>query len=119
MKRLRILVFGMTALAGGTARAAVTPQQAEFFEKNVRPVLAEKCFKCHSAEKQKGGLRLDSREALLKGGENGRVVVPGDPEKSTLIHAIRQDGELKMPEKGEKLPAKDIEALTQWVKMGV
>jgi hypothetical protein len=90
----------------------------EFFESKVRPVLAENCFSCHGPEKQKGGLRLDSRAALLKGAGGEPVVVLGEPEKSILIKAIRHDGELKMPPK-TKLPAAAIEALTTWVKMGV
>jgi mono/diheme cytochrome c family protein len=89
----------------------------EFFESKVRPVLAENCFKCHGPEKQKGGLRLDSRAGLLKGADGEPVVVPGDPDKSPLIRAVRHDGETKMPPKA-KLPAPAIDALTAWVKMG-
>jgi len=94
-------------------------EQVEFFEKNVRPILVEKCYSCHSAEgKQKGGLLLDSRKALLEGGERGAAIVPGSPEKSLLITAIRHgDEELKMPPK-EKLTDKQIEILATWIKMG-
>jgi hypothetical protein len=95
-----------------------------FFREKVRPILSEQCFKCHSheANKMKGGLVLDSREAVLTGGDTGPAVVPGDPEKSLLIKAIRYtDEDLKMPpEKGDgkKLPDADIAALTEWVKLG-
>jgi mono/diheme cytochrome c family protein/cytochrome c553 len=95
--------------------------QADFFESKVRPVLAANCFKCHSTEggKVKGGLLLDSRDGWMKGGENGTVIVPGDPAKSRLITAISYtDGDLQMPPKGEKLSAKEIADLTAWVKMG-
>jgi cytochrome c553 len=92
-------------------------QAAEFFETHVRPVLAENCFRCHGAKKQKSGLRLDSLAAMRKGGENGPVLVAGKPDESKLIQAICYDGPLQMPPKG-KLPSKAIEALTTWVRMG-
>jgi hypothetical protein len=95
----------------------ITPQQAEFFEARVRPVLAENCWRCHGPKMQKGGLRLDSRQALLEGGDSGEVVKPGDPAGSLLIQAVRHDGATKMPPK-KKLNPRDVEALTAWVKMG-
>ncbi|MDB6117808.1 MAG: Protein of unknown function (DUF1553)/Protein of unknown function (DUF1549)/Planctomycete, partial [Verrucomicrobiaceae bacterium] len=101
---------------------AVAPQWAsadsEFFEKRVRPVLIERCESCHGADKQKGGLRLDSRAAWQKGGESGPVLVPGDPDESRLIKAVRYgDPDLQMPPK-HKLPETEIAALTEWVKQG-
>src|SRR5262249_33975434 len=88
----------------GTLAAAKDPprEQVEFFEKKVRPVLAEHCFACHSAAKgkKKGGLLLDSREAILQGGDTGPALVPSEPDKSLLIKAIRHtDPDLKMPPK--------------------
>jgi len=92
---------------------------AEFFEKRVRPVLAENCFSCHGEELQMAGLRLDSRQAILKGRENGHIVVkPGDPENSPLIRAIRHRGEIKMPPTG-RLSEEEIQVITEWVRMGV
>jgi len=91
---------------------------AEFFETQIRPVLAENCFSCHGPKKQKAGLRLDSRDSLLKGSENGPVIVPGKVEKSKLIQAINYVGDPQMPPKG-KLPQKSIDALTAWVKVEV
>src|SRR5262245_39087243 len=82
---------------------SLSPQVVEFFESKVRPVLAEHWFRCHGPEKQKRGLRLDSREAMLKGSESGPVIVPGQPDKSLLVEAITQKGDLKMPP-DEKLP---------------
>jgi hypothetical protein len=127
MSRVGILtaVLALPALAAATAvdrvppkpPAKLSPGAAEFFETHVRPVLAEKCFRCHGPKKRKGDLRLDSRPALLEGGESGPAVVPGNPNRSILIRAIRREGAVKMPPKG-KLPAKTIEALTTWVKMG-
>ena len=88
----------------------------DFFETKVRPILATNCYACHT-NSQLGGLRLDSREGLLKGGQSGPAIVPGEPDKSLLVQAIRQTGELKMP-KGGKLKKDDIEALSEWVKAG-
>src|SRR5689334_18962173 len=75
------------------ADARPLPAQAEFFEKSVRPVLATHCLECHGARKQKGGLRLDSRAAVLAGGDSGPAIVPGKPEKSLLITAVHYDGD--------------------------
>jgi hypothetical protein len=106
----------------GTARAAdaVPPEAAEFFEKKVRPLLAAHCYRCHSAAapKLKGGLRLDSRAAVLRGGDSGPALTPGHPERSRLIEAVRYENvDLRMPPRG-KLPAAAIADLTAWVKMG-
>ncbi len=93
----------------------------EFFEKKIRPVLVDTCYKCHSAqsEKVKGGLLLDTRAGLLKGGDSGPAIVPGDPDKSLLIKSIRYtDENLQMPPKNKKLTAEQIGAFEQWVKMG-
>jgi len=105
---------GVAALA---ADPAPSPQAVEFFEARVRPLLADSCFSCHGPDKQKGGLRLDSRSELLKGSESGPVIVPGQPDKSPMIKAVRYGGDIHMPPKG-KLPEEKIEALTTWVKMG-
>src|SRR5438309_10209303 len=110
---LILLLALMPACATAQSASAVTPEQAEFFEKKIRPVLAENCFSCHGPKKQQGGLRLDGRAAFRKGGDSGPVVVPGKPGESLLIKAVRQDGELKMPPK-RKLSAGHVEALAEW-----
>ena len=108
------LAFQIAAEARQTAAPAGSP---EYFEANVRPVLAANCYDCHADEKM-GGLRLDSREGLLAGGRSGPAIVPGDPEKSLLIQAVRQTRDtLKMPKGGRLKPA-EIDALTEWVKAG-
>jgi hypothetical protein len=92
----------------------------EFFEKAIRPTLVERCFKCHGAgvEKPKGGLVLASRSGLLKGGDSGPAVVPGDPDSSLLIQAIRYNDEaLRMPPKGRLAP-EEVAAFEAWVKRG-
>src|SRR5437762_11436928 len=88
----------------------------DFFEKKIRPVLVEHCYKCHSAsaEKVKGGLLLDTREGLRKGGDTGPAVVPGDPGKSLLVRAVRyKDEAMKMPPK-QKLPDAVVADFEQW-----
>jgi len=111
---------------GGRAAlgAAPTPPDhagIEFFEQKIRPIFVEHCYKCHSAqaEKLKGGLHLDTHEGLLKGGDTGPAIVPGDAEKSLLIKAVRyKDEDLQMPPKGKKLASEQIADLEAWVKMG-
>ena len=88
-----------------------------FFKEKVHPILQKNCFECHGPEKQKSGLRLDSRETALKGGDYGEDIVPGDPDKSFLIQAIRYQGDIKMPPK-QQLAEGDIEILTEWIKRG-
>jgi mono/diheme cytochrome c family protein len=89
----------------------------DFFETKVRPLLVENCLGCHGDKKQKGGLRLDSREALMHGGQSGPALAPGEPEKSLLIEAVGYEGETQMPPKG-RLGDREIRALNDWVKMG-
>ena len=117
----RWLQFGWLLLLPSLVQAAdPTAEQIEFFEKGIRPLLVEKCYSCHSAQSPKamGGLRLDTAESLLKGGDTGPAVVPGAPEKSLLIKAVTyKDLQLKMPPTG-KLSDDEIQRLTAWVKMG-
>ena len=90
----------------------------DFFEKKIRPVLVEHCYSCHSPEgKIRGGLRVDSRAALLEGGETRAAIVPGDPAKSLLMEALRSEGDLKMPPK-QKLPDAVIADFERWIKQG-
>ena len=112
------LAFQIAAEARQTAApASSTPQSPEYFESFVRPVLAANCYDCHAEEKM-GGLRLDSRDGLVKGGKSGPAIVAGDPEKSLMIQAVRQTRDtLKMPKGGRLKPA-EIDALTEWVRAG-
>lgn len=93
-------------------------EDLEFFEKKVRPLLAEHCYECHSqdSERIEGGLYLDSRAAHIRGGDSGAAIVPGESEESLLIEAVRYES-YEMPPSG-KLPQKDIETLARWVAMG-
>ena len=94
-----------------------TPEQLEFFEKKVRPVLADHCYSCHGEKKQSAGLRLDKATAVKHGADDGPVVKPGDPEKSRLIQSVKRLGDYPMPPKGA-LPPDAVAALTEWVKIG-
>ena len=111
---LPLLAF---AAGGPVSISAQSDADAEFFAQKVRPVLAGSCIGCH-AESAMGGLRLDSREALLKGGKNGPAIVVGDPEKSLLIASVRHRGTLKMPMGGARLSDATIADLAAWVKKG-
>jgi hypothetical protein len=110
------------AHAGGKKKNSITPEQAEFFEKKIRPVLVEKCYDCHSEEsgKMKNDLALDSRDAIRIGGERGPGIVPFKPDESFVIQAIRQEGRIAMPpeKKGGKLPDEVIADFEKWVAMG-
>ncbi|MCP4811503.1 MAG: DUF1549 domain-containing protein, partial [Planctomycetaceae bacterium] len=109
-----LLAAGATPLVA----AEITPQQRDFFETRVRPLLASKCYSCHSqkAKAVKGGLLLDSQAGLAKGGDSGPAVIPGQPDKSLLIAAI-QYRDTEMPPDG-KLSKSQIATLVQWVVLG-
>jgi cytochrome c553 len=109
-------VLCLLAIGTLSALAADTPQADEFFEKQVRPLLAARCFSCHGPAQQFSSLRVDSREALLKGGNRGPSIVPGDANLSLLAKAIRHDG-LKMPV-GGKLKDEEIAAVEKWINAG-
>jgi hypothetical protein len=106
--------------AGPTAGRASdgTPAGIEFFEKKIRPLLVANCHQCHGGDKKRGNLHLDNRAGLLQGGDSGPAVVPGQPDQSLLLKAVRYtDDDLRMPPKG-KLPDEHIADLTAWVRMG-
>jgi hypothetical protein len=120
---MRAFPLAFTALSLAAAAAEPTKEQADFFENKIRPILADNCYKCHSLEKgkSKGGLTLDTRDGVMKGGEDGPAIKPGNPDDSPLIKAVRyEDKDLQMPpsKDGGKLSETQIAALTQWVKMG-
>lgn len=111
----RLIIPALTVLTS----AALADDGITFFESKVRPLLAERCLECHSAEKKvKGGLRLDLHEGWAKGGDGGPAIVPGDLEKSLVIEAVRYaNKDLQMPPK-KKLTPEEIGIFEQWVKMG-
>ncbi len=113
-----ILLIGAGQVAA-PAYAADDVERAglEHFEKHVRPVLVEHCQACHGPKKQESGLRVDSREALVRGGDNGPAIVPGKLDEGLLLEAVRKTGSIQMPPEG-KLTAAQIDALAAWIKAG-
>lgn len=107
-----------TVALAQTDEQEAKPEQLEFFEKQVRPLLVKHCYECHSvkAKRLEAKLLLDSRKGHLAGGDSGAAIVPGDADSSLLIEAVRFES-YEMPPKG-KLPDKDIETLVSWVNMG-
>ena len=99
-------------------RSAIGSEQEDFFERKIRPVLVEHCYECHAgdAELIQGGLRLDDPDSMLRGGDSGAAVMPGEPDKSLLLAAIRYDG-LEMPPEG---PLGDhvVQDFETWIKLG-
>jgi hypothetical protein len=121
---LAISILGLVAGAHAVfAQAPSDLAQLDFFEKNIRPVLANNCYECHSQESKslKGGLMVDTREGLIQGGDSGPALIPGSPEKSLLMISIRhehKDPDMAMPPKKEKLSAAVLSNFEAWVKMG-
>ena len=111
------LALGSVPSTSSPTRAGDDPSSVEFFESKVRPLLVNRCQSCHGGGKAKGGLRLESRDEALKGGETGPAVVPGKPGESLMVEAINYGDTLQMPPKS-KLPADEIATLTRWVESG-
>ncbi|MEK0426648.1 MAG: hypothetical protein RJB11_2739 [Planctomycetota bacterium] len=113
------LAAGAVGIAQETPpRNALAPEKLEFFESKVRPILVQRCYECHSGQESNGGLRLDYREGLLKGGDSGPALQADEPQGSLLLRAIRyQNADLQMPPSG-KLDASEIEVLETWVAQG-
>jgi len=114
---MRILLLPI--LMATACSAALPPEQVEFFEAKIRPVLASECVECHGADKQKGGLRLDFRDGWKAGGDSGPAIVPGKPGEGLLLRSIRHnDAELKMPKKRPKLSDATIADFEKWIALG-
>jgi Planctomycete cytochrome C len=107
------IAFCLLALSG----LAFAQKPDRFFDTRVAPILTKRCLGCHNHELNDGGISFEDRDSLLKGGSRGPAIVPGKPETSVVIHAVRQDGNLKMPP-GGKLSPKQIGILTDWISRG-
>jgi hypothetical protein len=117
-KNFWLACFGIFLLMTSAPPARAQRGDETFFELKIRPILADKCFKCHGGKKVSQGLRVDSRAALLKGGESGPAVIPGDADKSLLIQALRYThAEIKMPP-DRRLPDKVVADFATWVQQG-
>ena len=106
MRHPAAIIFGLIA---------ATAHGDDLFEKQVRPLLAGQCVRCHGPAKQSGGLRLDSRAAVLKGGDSGPAAVEGKPDESLIVRAIEHAGDLRMPSAKQKLSSADARAVRDWV----
>src|SRR5262245_2642012 len=114
----RVLQFVLAfALAAWSSVRCFAEPSVEF-ARDVKPILAQRCFRCHSSLEQESNLRLDSVPAILKGGDGGAIFVSGKSDESRLIAAVERRGELKMPPEGEPLTAKQIEVLRSWIDSG-
>ena len=127
---LAAAALGLSAAAGvwqpatlvrAQAASGPAPDTVEFYNQRVQPIFANNCYRCHGGMNHRGGLHLDSREGMLKGGHDGAVVVPGHPEKSLLIALIRHEGPandpMPMPPKS-KISDADIATVTEWIRAG-
>ncbi len=116
---MRSWPFYLMLIATPAFAASPSPRAAdvEFFETKIRPVLVEQCYSCHGEKKQSGELRLDSKAAIVKGGENGSPIVPGKAKDSLLVRAIKRQGDLKMPPK-KPLPANVVADFEKWINAG-
>jgi len=113
-----LLVAAALVAAASTDTAAAADDAQEQFEQKIRPVLLTQCVRCHGAEKTSSGLRVDSREKLLAGGDNGPAVVPGKPDESLLLAALRGTGELKRMPPDAPLPADAVADFEAWIRAG-
>ena len=111
------LALGLTAALLAVA-GELSAEDRQFFDNRIAPILKGHCLPCHNHELNDGEISFENRETLLKRrGSRGPAIVLGQPEESALIHAIRHNGDVQMPP-GKKLPAEDIDALTEWIKRG-
>ena len=117
-----LAAISLMAWAFGTVGADEDASRPEYYRTRVKPILDANCARCHGGLNRRGGLNLDTREAMLKGGHDGSALVPGDPDKSLLVRLIRHQGPaddpMDMPPKRPKLSDADIAVVAQWVKAG-
>ncbi len=114
-------VMAVASAFAAPVESTHTPEKIDFFEKKIRPILVSHCYNCHSADtKPAGGLRVDDRVGLLRGGDSGPAVVPGDPENSWLLKRVRlSDPKRRMPKEGALLDETEIADLSAWIRDGV
>jgi len=117
LRSVRSIVAVLASLTGLWPSSGRAQQPIDFL-RDVKPILAQRCFRCHSSLEQESSLRLDSVPAILKGGDGGAIVLPGRSDDSRLIAAVERRGELKMPPEGEPLTVKQIELLRGWIDAG-
>src|SRR5678815_6133609 len=111
------IAVSVAALSVPVAARSHADRDTRFFDRRIEPILRTHCLGCHNDKLKDGGISFTGRDGLLQGGAHGPAIVPGNPDASILIQAVRQDGALTMPP-GGKLSAKDIATLMQWIKRG-
>src|SRR5713226_8488308 len=118
-QKLFAIVIALLGLPGPLLAGGANPKGVEFFESKIRPMLAKHCYECHSAQskKLKADLLLDSKAGMLRGGDNGPVLIPGKAKESLLIKALEHAGP-KMPSQSTKLPKEIIADFVKWIDMG-
>jgi len=114
---LAAMLFAVAPVAGNADEKAAAKVD---FERDIAPILENRCWDCHSEDEQESGLRLDRRAAMLRGGDSGlKALAPGKPGKSYLLEVVKHlDPKVKMPPDEDKIPAKEIELLTRWIQQG-
>ena len=119
---LSLLALVLPALKDSSIQASVDASKPEFYTSQVKPILDTNCARCHLGVNHRGGLNMDTRESLLKGGHTGPAVVPGDPASSLMVKLIRHEGPADdpkdMPPNKPKLSDADVKTVTDWVKAG-
>jgi mono/diheme cytochrome c family protein len=119
---LAFAAIALTAFNLGSVKAQDDASKPEFYTTQVKPIFDANCARCHGGLNKRGGLNMDTRESLLKGGRDGAVVVPGDPDHSLLVKLIRHEGPaddpMPMPPKRPKLSDADIATIARWIKAG-
>lgn len=113
---LTVFVGLLVATVPGPANE-IPPADAKFFREELLPLLKESCHHCHGEKKQNSGLRLDSREAVIKGGQHGPAIVVGKPDESLLMKVLKHDGDIQMPP-DTKLEADEIAIFKKWIEKG-
>jgi hypothetical protein len=104
-------------VAAALVLSATASAYDKFFDERVAPILTKRCLGCHNEELKDGDISFEDRDSLLKGGKRGPAIVPGKPQDSVLIQAVRGEGDLRMPP-GPSLTKRDIRTLSRWVKQG-
>jgi mono/diheme cytochrome c family protein len=117
-----VALLGSLIWSAPNASAHEDASKPEYYTTKVKPIFDANCARCHSGMNHRGGLNIDTKESLLKGGHTGPAIVPGDPAKSLLVTLIRHEGPasdpMPMPPKGDKLSDADIATVTAWIKAG-
>ena len=110
-----LLCLGLYSSVGWAKQP--TASGSRWFDTRIAPVLTKRCLGCHNDQLNDGNISFLNRDTLLKGGSHGPTIIPGDPENSVLIQAVKQDGDLKMPP-GGRLSRQEIRNLIEWIKLG-